>query len=490
VKGHRTTTDVVTEEERVLPVWKKADVLVVGGGVSGIVAAVASARRGARTALIEQSGVLGGMAAVGLPFLAFLSTGGKRLTGGIPEEIVSRMTDLGGCTGHTLSRGEKKYNLGSITIFDPEIFRRVVLELLTESGVEISLHTWFAMPWMDGASVRGAFVETKSGRTAISAGVTVDCSGDGDVAARAGAPMVAGDGAAGQLQSSTVLFDIAGVDMDAFVEAQRAHPDLYRTHHAPRTVEGAHGKELRPPVLITGLEPLMVPMHAKGELGFPQPYLILSETTEEGHYLVNMAKVDGVDATDADSYSGGEVVGRMRVAKVVEFLRGHVPGFEQARVTRTPYQIGIRESRHLVGEHVLTVDEMVARATYPDAIAMGGYYVDIHRREEKVDAAKRVIPETKTFPDGYFIPYGCLLPKEVDHLLVAGRCSSATQAANGSCRVMPCCMAQGQAAGVAAALSTASGVRPRDIDVAAVQDALRRMGGVFESDSAMENLKG
>ena len=472
--------DVVAEQERVVPVWKKTDVLVVGGGVTGIVAAVASARSGARTVLIEQSGVLGGMAAVGLPFLAFFSTGGKRLAGGIPEEIVCRMTDLGGCTGHTLNSGEKKYNLGSITIFDPEIFRRVVLELLTESRVDIGLHTWFSMPWMDGASVKGAFVETKSGRVAISAGATVDCSGDGDVAARAGAPMVTGDGATGQVQSSTVLFDIVGVDMEAFVEAQRAHPDLYRTHHASRTVEGVHGRELRPPVLLTGLEPLMVPMHAKGELGFPQPYLILSETTEKGRHLVNMAKVDDVDATDADSYSRGEVLGGMRVAKVIGFLRGHVPGFEQAKVVRTPHQIGIRESRHLVGEHVLTVDEMVAGESYPDAIAMGGYYVDVHRREEEVSAAKRIIPKTETFPDGYCIPYGCLLPKEVDHLLVAGRCSSATQEANGSTRVMPCCMALGQAAGVAAALSTASGVRPRDIDVAAVQDTLRRLGGVFQ----------
>jgi hypothetical protein len=480
MKGNKTMTDVVTEQERVLPVWKKTDVLVVGGGVTGIVAAVASARSGARTALIEQSGILGGMAAVGLPFLAFFSTGGKRLTGGIPEEIVSRMTDLGGCTGHTMNRGEKKYNLGSITIFDPEIFRRVVLEILTESGVEIGLHTWFSMPWMDGASVRGAFVETKSGRTAISAKITVDCSGDGDVAARAGAPMVVGSEVTGQVQSSTVLFEITGADMEVFVEAQRAHPDRYRTHQDFRTVEGAHGKEWRPPVMISGLEPLMVPMHAKGELGFPQPYLILSETTEKGHYLVNMAKVDDVDATDADSYSRGEVLGRMRVAKVIEFLRRHVPGFEQARVIRTPHQIGIRESRHLVGEHVLTVDEMVAGKTYPDAIAMGGYYVDLHRREEKVNAAKRIIPETKTFPDGYFIPYGCLLPKEVDRLLVAGRCISATQAANGSTRVMPCCMALGQAAGVAAALSAESGASPRDIDVVAVQNVLRRFGGVFE----------
>jgi hypothetical protein len=462
MEGNEVMPDVIAEQERVLPVAKKTDVLVVGGGVTGIVAAVASARSGARTVLIEQSAILGGMAAVGLPFLAFFSTGGKRLSGGIPEEIVSRMTDLGGCAGHTMNRGEKKYNLGSITIFDPEIFRRVVLELLTESGVEIGLHTWFSMPWMDGASVKGAFVETKSGRTAISAKMTVDCSGDGDVAARAGAPMVTGGQGSVPVQSSTVLFEITGVDPEAFVEAQRAHPDLYRTHHDFRTVEGAHGKELRPPVLITGLEPLMVPMHAKGKLGFPQPYLILSETTEKGHYLVNMAKVDDVDATDADSYSQGEVLGRMRVAKVIEFMRRHVPGFEQVRVVRTPHQIGIRESRHLIGEHVLTVDEMVAGKTYPDAIAMGGYYVDLHRREEQVDAAKRIIPETKVFPYGYFIPYGCLLP------------------ANGSTRVMPCCMALGQAAGVAAALSAASGVRHKDMDVAAVQDALRRFGGVFE----------
>lgn len=473
-------TDTVTESERVVPVWKRADVLVVGGGVAGILAAVTAARGGARTVLIEQSAVLGNMAAVGLPFLSFFSSGGRRLCGGIPEELVTRMTDLGGCQGHVMDRGKEKYYLGSITIFDPEIFGRVVLDMLTQANVEICLHTWFSMPWMEGSRVKGAFVETKSGRAAISAKVTVDCSGDGDVAARAGAPMVKGGETSGELQSSTVLFEIDGVDMAALAKAQREDPDTYRTHSEFQLVEGPHGQELCCPLLVTGLEPLMVPLHAKGKLGFPQPFLIVSQTTQEGRYLVNMAKVDGVDATDADSYSRGEVLGRQRVTTVIEFLRRHVPGFDKAKVARTPHQMGIRESRHLVGEHVLTVAEMVARRTYHDAIGMGGYYVDIHQREEQVDAAKRRIPETKYFPNGYFIPYRCMLPKQIDRLLVAGRCISATQEANGSTRVMPCCMALGQAAGVAAALCAKSAVSPREVDVGAVQNSLRRLGGVFE----------
>jgi hypothetical protein len=472
--------DVITEPERELPVWKKADVLVVGGGVAGIVAAVAASRNGAKTVLIERSGVLGNMAAIGLPFLAFFSTQGKRLCGGIPEEIVSGMMDLGGCSGHVMDRDQKKYDLGSITIFDPETFRRVVIEMLTQANVDICLHTWFSMPWMEGSRVRGALVETKSGRVAISAKVTIDCSGDGDVAARAGATMIKGGETSGELQSSTVLFDVDRVDMETFARAQSKEPDTYRTHHDFRLVNGPHGQELHCPALLTGLEPLMVPLHAKGELGFPQPYLIITQTTQEGRYLVNMAKVDGVDATDADSYSRGEILGRQRVAKVIEFLQRHVPGFERVRVVRTPHQIGVRESRRLVGEHVLTADEMVARKTYPDAIAMGGYYVDIHRREEQVEMAKRRIPETKFFPHGYFIPYRCMLPKQVDGLLVAGRCISTTQEANGSTRVMPSCMALGQAAGVAAALSAKSEVGPKEVDIAAVQQRLRVLGGILE----------
>jgi hypothetical protein len=471
--------DVVTELISVLPVWKKTDVLVVGGGVTGIVAAVASSRNGARTVLIEQSGVLGGMAAVGLPFLAFFSAGGMRLCGGIPEEIISRMTLLGGCPGHTTHRDGKRNKLGSVTFFDPEVFHRVVLEILTESGVEICFHTWFSMPWMDKSSVKGVFVETKSGRMAISALVTVDCTGDGDVAARSGALMVKGDGTTGRLQSSTMLFVIDNVDIKVLARAGSKDPGFYRIHEELGFAEGADGPELRCAPVITGLEPLMVPMHAKDELGFPQPYLIVSEMPRKGQYLVNMAKVDDLDATDADSYSRGEVLGRLRVARVIEFLHRHVPGFKNARLVRTACRIGIRESRHLVGEHVLTVDEMIAREEYPDTIAMGGHHVDIHRREEKVIAAKREIPKMVIFPDGYFIPYRCLLPRQIKGLLVAGRCMSATQAANGSVRVMGTCMAMGQAAGTAAALAAGQGVLPRQVKALELQKVLKEQGAVI-----------
>ena len=152
----------------------------------------------------------------------------------------------------------------------------------------------------------------------------------------------------------------------------------------------------------------------------------------------------------------------------------------RASVVSIAHQIGIRESRHLVGDHVLTLDEMIARTAYPDTIAMGGYRTDIHYREEQVDASKRRIPKTTYFPDGYFIPYRRLLPRQVENLLVAGRCISTTQEANGSTRVMGCCMALGQAAGVAAALSAEAGASPREVDIAAVQDTLRRLGGILD----------
>ncbi len=472
----------VTEPERQTPVWKDSDVLVVGGGVAGIVAAVAAARSGARTVLIEQSGVLGNMAAgsVGLPILAFFSTSGKRLTGGIPEEIVTRMMALGGCAGHTMESGQK-YSSGSITVFDPEVFSRVVHQLLNESGVDVYLHTWFAAPWMDGHTVKGVFVETKSGRLAISARVTVDCSGDGDVAFRAGAPTAKPGGDSGEIQPATLPFVIDGVDVLRFAEAVRTNPELYRVHQKIGIVDGARGPQVQYSSReISGLEPLMVPLHAADKLGFPQPFMILCRTMREGQFFVNMAKVVDVDVTDVDSYSRGEMLARMRVAPVMDFLRQYVPGFEHIRVVSTPHQLGIREGRLLLGEHILTIDEMAARQTYPDTVAMGGRYVDIHRVEEKVDFAKRKVPVAQTFPDGYFIPYRCLVPRQVDGLLVAGRCSSATRAAMGSVRVMGCVMALGQAAGVAAALSAKSGAAPRDVNMAAAQDTLRRLGGIVE----------
>ncbi len=470
----------VVEPERKTPVWKECDVLVVGGGVAGIVAALAAARNGARTVLVEQSGVLGNMAAFHLPILSFFSTSGKRLTGGIPEEMVTRMKELGGCAGHTMDCGNK-YSSGSVTVGDPETFECVVLQMLKEAGVDVCLHTWFAAPWMDGRIVKGAFVETKSGRMAISAKVTVDCSGDGDVAFRAGAPMTKPGGESGVVQPSTMLFTIDGVDMLRFAEASRKNPDLYRVHQKIEIVEGTDGPEARHSEELSGLEPLMVPLHAADKLGFPQSFIILARTARKGQYLVNMAKVDDVDVTDADSFSKGEMTARMRVSAVLKFLRSYVPGFENTQVVSTPpHQLGIREGRILLGEHILTVEEMDARQSYPDTVAMGGRYVDIHRCEGKVTMAERKVPKLQTFPDGYFIPYRCLVPRQVDGVLVAGRCISTTREAMGSVRVMGCVLALGQAAGVAAALSAKGNVSVKNLDIGRLQETLRKDGAIIE----------
>ncbi|WDF43423.1 FAD-dependent oxidoreductase [Streptomyces sp. T12] len=444
----------------------RTDVLVVGGGPAGTAAACAAAEAGADVVLVERYGFLGGNATVALvmPLMSFhneqkqavfdesghhsrlLPTDhgeGEPVVAGFLWLLLDRLTARGGCvppspdTGYTVP-------------FDPEIYKLVLLDLLDEAGVRMLFHSFAstALPLDDGWRV---VFETKSGPVVIDAGVVVDGTGDGDIAAACGAPYEIGRPEDGLVQPMTLMFRVVDFLQPQFSEYVGEHPDQWR---------GVHG-----------LWDLVQEATEAGELRLPREDMLFFGTPHSREVSVNSTRVTRVLGTDVWDLSRAEYVARRQMEQIDRFLRGHVPGFKKSYVAQSGVQIGVRETRRILGDYHLTGHDILAARAFPDAVAHGAYPVDIHNPRGSGTVLKRV-------PRGRFydIPLRCLLPKDTDRLLVAGRCISGSHVAHSSYRVMPISMATGQAAGVCAALSVRLGRSPRDVPYHLVQRALRRQG--------------
>ncbi len=473
----KCNTKVIIEEKKGISVAKEVDVVVVGGGPAGISAAIASARNGARTLLIERYGFLGGNAALGLPFLGFHTINQRQIVKGIPGELVERLIEENASLGYTFDSPEAKYRNGSVVIYDVEKFKQIAYEMMLESKVELLLHTLAVDVIKESNIAKGVIIESKSGREAILSKVVIDTTGDGDIAFRAGAPYEKGRSKDRLLQPPTLLFRLGDVDVDRFMKTIRENPDRYLKYPMPIFDEYVSedyekGKEFT----VSGLEKICQEAKEKGDYNVPNPYVLLTFLPKKGGVVVNMAKTKLVDGTNNESLTQGEIETHCNVWKVINFLQKYLPGFEEAYLISTAHQIGVRETRRIMGEYVLTEEDMTGRKKFEDRIAMGGRYLDIH--DPTPDESAKVV--YVIFPDGYYIPYRCLLPKRVENLLVAGRCISVSYKAQGSTRVMATCMATGQAAGTAAALAVKENISPRKIGVIKLQDKLREKGAIVD----------
>lgn len=441
------------------------DVLVIGGGNAGCAAAIAAARHGAKTLLVERYGFLGGTATAAMvgPWMTFHS-GSKRIVGGIAQEIVDRLVRKGGSPGHLHDSSDY---VSTITPFDPEIHKAVLFEMMQEAGVDLLLHGYFLRALlraqddeMQAPEVDGAVFATVGGEREYRATFTIDTTADAYVAASAGVATQQGD-ERGRVQPASLMFRLSHVDLSKTATYVRMHPDQMRTSLK------AHERLAPAMTAVAGLYDLWHDALAHGEVSVPRELVSFFISPYPDEVTVNMTRVTNVDPLDPDDLTRAEVEARKQVMQLLEFFRSRVPGFEEARIAATGTQIGIRESRRIVGEYTLTRDDVLQGRRFDDAVARSAYPIDIHNPSGSGTTTHRL-----PAGESYEIPYRCMVPQHVDRLLVAGRCISTTHEALASTRLTPTVMTLGQAAGTAAALAKQTGKRLRSIDTQALRRAL------------------
>jgi hypothetical protein len=435
-----------SESARDIPVWDEVDVLVCGGGPAGFCAAVAAARLGARTLLVEQMNCLGGIAtAGGHNHLCLYTAWGTdvRVVGGVAYEMARRVVDLG-CG--VMGRGNVDFELPGMKL--------ALEQMAAEAKVELLYQTLFADAIVADGRVVGACIQNKSGRQAVLARRVVDATGDADVAASAGAPYEMGREGDGACQPATLMFTLGGVDWGRVCEFRKGD---YKLSHVWRAAREAGD-----------MEPFQDQI--MGWWWTP---------TRPDQVGVNFTHLVGVDCTRADSITAATIEGRRQAFHMIPVFRKYVPGMEGCHLVSTAALLGTRESRRIVGDVVLRDEDILRRREWDDAVCYGSFFIDVHNCTGPGMDAETYRPE-KGFR--YQIPYRCLLPKEVDNLLVAGRCISVTHRALGSTRVMPQCAALGQAAGTAAALSLEAGCPPRELAADGLQQRLREAGSILSED--------
>jgi hypothetical protein len=454
----------VTLPARTATVAADVDVLVVGGGPAGIGAAVGAAGAGARVVLAERYGFFGGnaTAALVMPLMSVHTQARSPLPGaaqplmpqdhgqgdpviaGVLQLLLERLVAAGGAIPPSPATGY-------VIPFDPETFKLVALDLLDDAGVGFLLHSFATDVLAKDGQVEGVAFATKSGPVVVRARTVVDCTGDGDVAALAGAPYEVGREEDHLVQPMTLMFRMFEFQRAAFEAYVAAHPDQWR---------GVHG-----------LWDLIREASAAGELDLPREDILFFGTPHPEEVSVNSTRVTRVLGVDVWDLTYAEWQGRRQMRQIAAFLRKYVPGFEASYVGQSGVHVGVRETRRITGEYVMTVDDVLNARKFDDVIARSTYPVDVHNPRGQGTMLKRVPPG-----EAYDIPLRALLPLGVEGLLVAGRCISGTHEALSSYRVMPVSMATGHAAGVCAAIASRAGTPPRRVAPDDVQRELARQG--------------
>jgi FAD dependent oxidoreductase len=441
------------------------DVLVVGGGNAGCAAAIAAARHGARTLLVERYGFLGGTATAAMvgPWMTFHS-GGERIVGGIAEEIVERLMRKGASPGHLHDSSDY---VATITPFDPEVHKALLFEMMGEAGVALLLHAYFLRAQLDGAALTGASFATIGGTRARTATVTIDATADALVAASAGVPTQQGD-ERGRVQPATLIFRLSHVDLEKLAQYVREHPEEMRSSLPPR--------ERTPEKLtaVAGLYELWQRAIDDGLVDVPRELASFFISPYPDEVTVNMTRVVNVNPLDPDDLTRAEVESRLQAMQLLDFFRRRVPGFENARIAATGTQVGIRESRRIAGRYTLTRDDVLQARKFDDAVARSAYPIDLHNPRGSGTITERLAPG-----ESYEIPFRCLVPVNREQLLVAGRCISTTHEALASTRLTPTVMTLGQAAGTAAALACERGVNVGDVDARELRTQLAADGALL-----------
>lgn len=454
----------------------KAQVLVVGAGSAGVSAAIAAARAGADTILVESAGFLGGISAT-LPWLGFHDREYRQVVKGFAAECVDRLTREGHASGYVFDP-----KCGSLASLNAHMWKCLAMELAQAAGVRVMLHTQCVDTIREGDRIAGVAVHHKGGFQRILADVTIDASGDGDVAARGGVAWEKGRTADGLVQAPTLVFRLGGVDRAGFVAACKDPANIYREwfRDDPALFDKFASKlDDLPTFVLGGFAGLIERARAKGDFPFPQTRIVGVKTHAADEITVVMTRVLGLDPVNVESLSNAYAKVYEQIPPLVSFFQKYVPGCEQAKLVEIAPMLGVRESRRIMGDHVLTMEEMVAGARHEDGVAMGGYHIDIHRPKGTWVESHNV--------RAYTVPLRSLIARDVDGLMMAGKCISATHEAIGGTRVIPICMAQGEAVGVTAAFAAMRGTDVRGVSVADVQNRLVEIGAELGQGLGLPN---
>ncbi|MDD3840938.1 MAG: FAD-dependent oxidoreductase [Clostridia bacterium] len=454
----------------------ECDVVVVGGGTSGVIAAIAASRAGAKTVLVEKYGFLGGVASFGIPFLAFIAGDGTRVVDGIPNELVNKMVAFGGCPGHV--RGGKWKESGehsdyefALTPYDPEVYKYTAMKMVLDSGVDLLLHSYFSDVKISHGEIECIEIVNKSGKQNIKAKIYVDATGDADIAYQAGFDYRKGD-EQGSMQNVSDIFNMGRVDTNFMVEALKNRDRIlgwgewYTRIVKGEKLEGEEGY-----VHIAGH---MQPWEDESCLTFT------AVSYREGEVSLNITRTVGIDGTEATDLTKGETCERENVFSIAQAMRRNVPGFERSYLISTSPQIGIRESRNIIGEYVMTVGDVLGCRGFDDNIARGCYPVDIHDPH----GGKTQFQFLKD-RGSYGVPYRALIPKGAKNVIMAGRCISTDHEAHGTVRIMSTAMATGQAAGAAAALAAKRNSHVMDLDIVELRELLSYQNAILDVDDVI-----
>lgn len=423
---------------KAIPYYGHFDVIVLGGGPAGVSAAVAAAEFNKKVLLVETSGMLGGMATSGLvaPFMTCYDRDGNTLTvGGIFRKILNRLKDYNGVLmPETLDSPSihtsfiERYHR-RVTSFDPFTLQLVLDDIVKDAGADVLLYTRFADCICKDNKIESVILSALEGLVSVSANVYIDCTGNADVAASSGVHTYKGEETSGIPQPGTLMFQVSDVNDGAY---------------------NARGKRPEYPV---------------------KAY----RTPHKGVYNVNHYRVFDVDATNSKSMTKAHMEARRQVLDAYDVLRYKTEGFENAKITQVASVLGVRESRHIAGKYKITVDDIVNGTKFSDRIATYGYGMDVHPRNSNETGNFKIEVAEK-----YYIPYRSLIPDGCDNLIVAGKTISCESQAAGGLRCMPCAMAMGEAAGVAAILSLNDGCAPENVNIESLQTILRKNGAILD----------
>ena len=431
---------------------KKYDVIVVGGGTAGALAAIAAARQGAKTLVVERFGHLGGTAVYGIPFLGLLSGNGEKVYGHLVTELLERLQSegfaFGIASGAHWNTPDSPNSYGfNLFPFDPEGLKYVLQEMLLEAGGEMLLHSTLSDVVVTDGRVTEIEVCSHLATERLQAQVFLDCTGDATLVARAGGAFQEKT----RTQNSSILFHIGNVDLDAF-RAELQNGDRIKGRDTWHTRVIYQQKTNDQPASFVHMAGHLRPFEDERTVTFT------AVSYRDGEIHLNATRIPGLDATNTWDITRGEIAGRRHVMELMQAMKETIPGFENAILLNTS-PLGVRESRNIMGKYTITKEDVLTGTTFPDGVARGSYPIDIHDPK----GGKTQFQFIKG-GGSYEVPFRAMIPAQLEGVIVAGRCISADQNAVGTVRIMGCCLHQGEAAGYAAARCVKENLLPSHLD--------------------------